>query len=118
MMFYQRVISNLEVNREQCSIYYIIIVLLELKYVEIDIEIFPIVRIHKEICKVTQTNARPRIWISTVNSAVFIISLLEYLSHTQVCGHTHRNLSDKTNPAWDMESHAKKLVTLNLKVNG
>ena len=100
--------------------------ILDLEYVEIDTEISSIARIQPEIWKVTHKSAWPWIRRWPVNTAVFLISWLwslKLLYHYcepwhRICGNRHRNLSNSTNPAWNMEGHAKKPVTLNLKVDG
>ena len=58
---------------------------------------------HK-ICvkKIRQNCAGHWIWKTTVNTAIFF-----YINHEpRICGNIHQDLSDSTNPAWDMEGHA------------
>ena len=73
---------NLKVNGWLCSIWYIIVVIFDLKYVEIDTKNFLIARTPPEIWMVTKNSPRPRILRSTVKEATnihwfFVILVLE-----------------------------------------
>ena len=63
-----------------CSNCYITIKILDLEYVEIDTEIFPIAQIQMEMWKATKNSAWPWIWRSTVDFAVIVILLLRFLT--------------------------------------
>ena len=73
----------------------------DLKYVELDTEIFLTAHIQTGIWKVMKNSTWPWIWRSSVATAIFVISSLWSL--TLLCGNRHRDLFNSTNPAWDME---------------